>query len=108
MAERVAAALVDGLWQGVLLGLYDAQDPEVMKFVICSLARNATPLAVEKPKDIAMSEPDPELRLNAVRYLGALARSPKGKLMLMPIPDLAPVPMLAPPSPRSPRKPDKK
>ncbi len=79
-----------------------------MKFAIRSLARNATPLAVEKLKAIATSEPDPELRLDAVRYLGALARSPKGKLALMPIPDLAPVPMLAPPAPLILPKPGKK
>ena len=67
------------------------------KFVVRSLARNATRPAVEKLKAIAKSEPAPELRLDAVRYLGALARSPKDELALMPITDLAPVPMLPPP-----------
>ncbi len=43
------------------------------KFVVRSLARNATRPAVEKLKAIAKSEPAPELRLDAVRYLGALA-----------------------------------
>ena len=91
-----------------LIALYDAQDPDIKKFVVRSLARNATRPAVEKLKAIATSEPTAELRLDAVRYLGALARSPKGKLALMPIPDLAPVPMLAPPAPVNPPKPDKK
>ena len=91
-----------------LIALYDAQDSDIKKFVVRSLARNATRPAVEKLKAIATSEPTAELRLDAVRYLGALARSPKGKLALMPIPDLAPVPMLAPPAPVNPPKPDKK
>jgi len=91
-----------------LIALYDAQDPDIKKFVVRSLARNATRPAVEKLKAIATSEPTAELRLDAVRYLGALARSPRGKLALMPIPALAPVPMLAPPAPVNPPKPDKK
>ena len=87
-----------------LIALYDVQDPDIKKFVVRSLARNATRPAVEKLKAIATSEPTAELRLDAVRYLGALARSPKGKLASMPIPDLAPVPMLAPPAPVNPPK----
>ena len=79
----------------------------VSLMLLLRLARATRP-AVEKLKAIAKSEPEPELRLDAVRYLGALARSPKDKLAFMPMPDLAPVPMLAPPPPLNPPKPDKK
>ena len=91
-----------------LIALYDATDPDIKKFVIRSLARNATRPAVEKLKAIAQSEPAALLRLDAVRYLGALARSPKGTLGVMPILDVPPVPMVLPPAPPIPRKPDKK
>jgi len=90
-----------------LTTLYETTEEDIKKFVVRSLARNASRPAVEKLKLIAQKDPNAELRLDAVRYLGALARSPKDHLTFLPMPDVAVRPLpVAPPAPPKPPKPD--
>lgn len=104
--RRAAIQALGGKEAGVriLVSLYDGvSDAETRKAVMAALAASRSAQAAEKLKHIARSDPDPEMRREAVRHLAAgrfavVAVAPPAA----PAPPPAPSPAAAPPEPPPP------
>jgi HEAT repeat protein len=99
-----------------LISIYDqTQEKDLKKFIIRYLSQGRSDEALEKLKDIARSDADASLRLEAVRSLGSVHRGPmigyadapvfaEPYLHAMPMPVPAPDPPETPKPPEPPKK----